>query len=103
MLGEISLTNDILKASLTHTLDWGLLSLVRSSPDTLRYENAVSVADGDYVSWHGRCSGSGQPAASIAADIVRMEYGRLAEHWDVLQDEATEAQSKSGLPMFAIA
>jgi hypothetical protein len=24
----------------------------------------------------------------------------LAEHWDVLQDEATEAESKSGLPMF---
>jgi predicted SnoaL-like aldol condensation-catalyzing enzyme len=24
----------------------------------------------------------------------------LAEHWDVLQDEATEAESQSGLPMF---
>src|SRR6266700_7178874 len=35
-----------------------------------------------------------------AADIVRIENGRLAEHWDVLQDEATKAQSKSGLPMF---
>jgi predicted SnoaL-like aldol condensation-catalyzing enzyme len=49
---------------------------------------------------HGRFSGNGQPAALIAADIVRMENGHLAEHWDVLQDEATEAQSKSGLPMF---
>ena len=29
-----------------------------------------------------------------------MENGRLAEHWDVLQDEATKADSKSGLPMF---
>ncbi len=29
-----------------------------------------------------------------------MEGGRLAEHWDVLQDEATAAESKSGLPMF---
>lgn len=78
----------------------GLFNLVRSLPDTLRYENAVIVADGDYVILHGRFSGNGQPAALIAADIVRMEYGRLAEHWDVLQDEATEAQSKSGLPMF---
>jgi predicted SnoaL-like aldol condensation-catalyzing enzyme len=34
------------------------------------------------------------------ADIVRIENGRLAEHWDVLQDEATKAESKSGLPMF---
>ena len=24
----------------------------------------------------------------------------LAEHWDVLQDEATRAESASGLPMF---
>jgi predicted SnoaL-like aldol condensation-catalyzing enzyme len=58
------------------------------------------VADGDYVILHGRFSGNGQPAALIAADVVRMAHGRLAEHWDVLQDEATEAQSKSGLPMF---
>ena len=36
----------------------------------------------------------------IAADIVRIENGRLAEHWDVLQHEATKAESKSGLPMF---
>jgi predicted SnoaL-like aldol condensation-catalyzing enzyme len=78
----------------------GLFNLVRSLPDTLRYENAVIVADGDYVILHGRFSGNGQPAALIAADIVRMENGRLAEHWDILQDEATEAQSKSGLPMF---
>jgi hypothetical protein len=35
-----------------------------------------------------------------AADIVRIENGRLAEHWDVLQDKATKAESKSGLPMF---
>jgi predicted ester cyclase len=29
-----------------------------------------------------------------------MKSGRLAEHWDVLQDEATKEESKSGLPMF---
>jgi hypothetical protein len=29
-----------------------------------------------------------------------MEDGVLAEHWDVIQDEATRAQSRSGLPMF---
>jgi predicted SnoaL-like aldol condensation-catalyzing enzyme len=78
----------------------GLFNLVRALPDTLRYEHAVIVAEGDYVVLHGRFSGNGQPAALIAADIVRLEAGRLAEHWDVLQDEATEAESKSGLPMF---
>jgi predicted SnoaL-like aldol condensation-catalyzing enzyme len=48
----------------------------------------------------GRFSGRGQGRAWIAADIVRMEDGRLAEHWDVLQDEATKEESRSGLPMF---
>ena len=36
----------------------------------------------------------------IAADIIRMEGGVLAEHGDVIQDEATAKESKSGLPMF---
>jgi predicted SnoaL-like aldol condensation-catalyzing enzyme len=29
-----------------------------------------------------------------------MEDGVLVEHWDVIQDEATEEQSKSKAPMF---
>jgi predicted SnoaL-like aldol condensation-catalyzing enzyme len=36
----------------------------------------------------------------IAADILRIQDGTLVEHWDVIQDEATEEQSKSGAPMF---
>jgi predicted SnoaL-like aldol condensation-catalyzing enzyme len=78
----------------------GLFNLVRTLPDTLRYENQLIVAEGDYVIAHGRFSGNGRPAAWIAADVVRVEDGKLAEHWDVLQDEATKAQSISGLPMF---
>ena len=78
----------------------GLFNLVRSLPDTLKYENQLSVAEGNYVIAHGRFSGMGRPAAWVAADIVRVEDGKLAEHWDVLQDEATKAQSVSGLPMF---
>ncbi|WP_378950114.1 nuclear transport factor 2 family protein [Mesorhizobium sp. ANAO-SY3R2] len=78
----------------------GLFNLVRGLPNTLRYEHRVILAEGDYVIVHGRFSGHGRPAAWIAADIVRVEGGKLAEHWDVLQDEATEADSVSGLPMF---
>jgi hypothetical protein len=40
------------------------------------------------------------PVNWIAADIVRMENGILVEHWDVIQDEVTSQESKSGLPMF---
>jgi predicted SnoaL-like aldol condensation-catalyzing enzyme len=79
----------------------GLFNLIRAAPDTLRYENQLILAEGDYVIAHGRFSGHGPEVAWIAADIVRFEDGKLAEHWDVLQDEATKAQSKSGLPMFA--
>lgn len=78
----------------------GLFNLIRSLPDTLRYENAHIMAEGDYVMLHGRFSGHGRPRSWIAADIVRMDDGRLAEHWDVLQDEATVDESKSGKPMF---
>jgi predicted SnoaL-like aldol condensation-catalyzing enzyme len=78
----------------------GLFDLIRSLPDTLRYENQLTVAEGNYVILHGRFSGSRRPVAWVAADIVRIEDGKLAEHWDVLQDEATKAQSVSGLPMF---
>jgi predicted SnoaL-like aldol condensation-catalyzing enzyme len=78
----------------------GLFNLIRNAPDSLRYEHQLIVAEGDYVIAHGRFSGIGRPVAWVAADIVRIENGRLAEHWDVLQDEATKAESKSGLPMF---
>lgn len=58
--------------------------LVRSLPDTLRYENQLIVAEDDCVTAHGRFSGSGRPAAWIAADIVRIENGKLSEPSDVL-------------------
>src|ERR1700738_430505 len=78
----------------------GLFDLVKSIPPTLKYEPGVIVADGDFVIVHGRFSGLGQPVNWIAADILRIEDGILVEHWDVIQDEATQEQSKSGLPMF---
>ena len=78
----------------------GLFNLVKSSPPTLKYEPGVIAADGDFVIIHGRFSGFGRAANWIAADIVRIKDGILVEHWDVLQDEATKEQSKSGNPMF---
>jgi predicted SnoaL-like aldol condensation-catalyzing enzyme len=78
----------------------GLFALIRGAPDALRYEHQLILAEGDYVIVYGRFTGTGSPVASVAADVVRIEDGRLAEHWDVLQDEATEAESKSGRPMF---
>ena len=94
----------------------GMSAFVRiadSSP-TSRYVRVVPLPDSCIAAisrWRNRVfqrsgprtcpsSGNGRPAARIAADIVRIEDGKLAEHWDVPQDEATRAQSVSGLPMF---
>jgi predicted SnoaL-like aldol condensation-catalyzing enzyme len=60
----------------------------------LKYEPGTIVAEGEFVIVHGRFSGFGQPVNWIAADILRMKDGILVEHWDVIQDEATEEQSK---------
>jgi predicted SnoaL-like aldol condensation-catalyzing enzyme len=78
----------------------GLFNLIKSLPTTLKYEPGVMVADGDLVIVHGRFSGFGSPVNWIAADILRISDGILVEHWDVIQDEASREQSKSGLPMF---
>jgi predicted SnoaL-like aldol condensation-catalyzing enzyme len=81
----------------------GLFDLIKSLPATLRYEHGAILAEGDLVIVHGRFSGHGRPRSWIAADILRIADGQLAEHWDVLQDEATEAESQSGRPMFGAA
>ena len=78
----------------------GLFNLIKSMPPTLKYEPGTIIAEGDLVIVHGRFSGIGQPVNLITADIVRIAGGMLAEHWDVVEDEATQQQSKSGLPMF---
>jgi len=78
----------------------GLFNLVKSIPQTLRYESGTVVAEGDFVILHGRFSGLGLPVNWIVADIVLVKDGIPVEHWDVIQDEATRESSKSGLPMF---
>ena len=78
----------------------GLFNLIKGIPPTLKYEPGMIVAEGDLVIVHGRFSGFGAPVNWIAADIVRIQNGILVEHWDVIQDEATEEQSISKQPMF---
>jgi len=72
----------------------GLFDLIKNLPPTLKYEVGTIVAEGDFVIVHGRFSGFGAPVNWIAADILRIEHGLLAEHWDVIQDEVSKA------PMF---
>ena len=78
----------------------GLFGLIKSTPPEMKYENSLIMAEGDMVMLHGRFSGLGLPANWIAVDIVRIENGLVAEHWDVIEDEVTREKSASGLPMF---
>jgi predicted SnoaL-like aldol condensation-catalyzing enzyme len=78
----------------------GLFGLIRSLPAELKHEAELIAAQGDLVIVRGRFTGHGQPAPWIAVDFVRVENGLLAEHWDVIEDEATREQSASGLPMY---
>ena len=74
----------------------GLFGLIKPMPAALRYENQLAAATGDFVILHGRFSGFG-PVAWVVADIVRMENGLLAEHWDVIQDVPTASANSNGM------
>jgi predicted SnoaL-like aldol condensation-catalyzing enzyme len=63
----------------------GLFNLIKGSPAPLKYEPGLIMAEGDFVIIHGRFSGTGLPRNWIAADVVRIADGVLAEHWDVLR------------------
>jgi predicted SnoaL-like aldol condensation-catalyzing enzyme len=78
----------------------GLFNLIKSLSPTLKYEPGIIVAEGDQVMIQGRFSGLDQSPARIAVDILRIVDGVLAEHWDVIEEEASPESSKSGLPMF---
>jgi pimeloyl-ACP methyl ester carboxylesterase/predicted SnoaL-like aldol condensation-catalyzing enzyme len=78
----------------------GLFNMVKGSPAELKYEHGLIMAEGDFVFLHGKYTNTGMPMNWIIVDIVRIENGILAEHWDVIQDESTKEQSKSGMPMF---
>lgn len=65
----------------------------------LTYEPGMAVAEGDLVMVHGRYTGWG-PKPMVAVDIFRLQDGKVVEHWDVLQEEVSPADTASGNAMF---
>jgi predicted SnoaL-like aldol condensation-catalyzing enzyme len=63
------------------------------------YELGMIVAQGDLVMAHGRYVGWA-PKPMVAVDIFRLANGKVAEHWDVMQEETPAEQTASGNPMF---
>ena len=68
----------------------------------LTYEPGMAVADGDLVMVHGRYAGWG-PKPMVAVDIFRVKDGKVVEHWDVMQEEVSAADTASGNAMFTTA
>jgi predicted SnoaL-like aldol condensation-catalyzing enzyme len=75
----------------------GIKGFVAALPPALSYEPGLVLEDGDLVMVQGRVRGFG-PTPSIRVDIVRLEDGRIVEHWDVSQEEVEP--TASGHPMF---
>jgi predicted SnoaL-like aldol condensation-catalyzing enzyme len=65
----------------------------------LMYEPGMAVAEGDLVMVHGRYTGWG-PKPMVAVDIFRLRAGKVVEHWEVLQEEVSPADTASGNAMF---
>jgi predicted SnoaL-like aldol condensation-catalyzing enzyme len=76
-----------------------LAGIVESLSDEVFYEPGLIVAEGDLVAVHGRIRGWAD-APQVVVDIFRVENGKLAEHWDVLQDEIGGDAARGGLSMF---
>ena len=74
--------------------------LIASLSKDFSYEPGMAVADGDLVMVHGRYVGWG-PKPMVAVDIFRVANGKVAEHWDVMQEEIPASATVSGNPMFS--
>ena len=76
-----------------------LKGLLTSLGPNAKAEFGLMIEEGDFVMVHGRYVGWG-PRPMIGVDIFRVQNGKIAEHWDVLQEEVSAAQSANGNPMF---
>jgi predicted SnoaL-like aldol condensation-catalyzing enzyme len=74
--------------------------LIPRLPKDFSYQPGMVVAEGDLVMVHGRYVGWG-PKPMIVVDIFRIEGGKVAEHWDVMQEEVPASDSANGNSMFS--
>ena len=76
-----------------------LRSLVADLSPAVHYEPGLIVAEGDLVAIHGRIRGWAD-VPQVVIDLFRIENGKLAEHWDVLQNEVPATTARGGIAMF---
>ena len=82
------------QAALTDTKDFDTAEKYLA-PDYKQHKPTKEIStDGDYVILHVHFIGiPGTPGRAIA-DIYRLREGKIAEHWDVVQDVPTTAAKR---------
>ena len=68
-----------------------------SQPDAVREVHRI-IVDGDLAAVHVRTRQNPQDRGFAIVDILRVENGKIVEHWDVIQ--AVPEQSANPHPMF---
>ena len=68
-----------------------------SQPDAVREVHRI-IVDGDLAAVHVRSRRNAEDRGFAIVDILRLENGRIVEHWDVIQ--AVPEQSANPHPMF---
>ncbi|UWX60610.1 nuclear transport factor 2 family protein [Chryseobacterium oranimense] len=66
----------------------------RYTPGTITENNEIVMIHGRYENWNGK--------NMIAMDLFRVSNGKIAEHWDVMQEEVEAENSANGNAMFPI-
>jgi predicted SnoaL-like aldol condensation-catalyzing enzyme len=79
----------------------GLKKVLSYLPKEFKYEMGIMAEVGEFVMVHGRATAWG-PKPLIVVDIFRVKDGKIAEHWDVMQEEVAAENTASKNPMFPI-
>jgi predicted SnoaL-like aldol condensation-catalyzing enzyme len=76
-----------------------LQAIVANLSQAVHYEPGLMVAEGEFVAIHGRIRGW-PDTPQVVVDLFRVEGGKLAEHWDAMQDEVPVESALGGIAMF---
>jgi predicted SnoaL-like aldol condensation-catalyzing enzyme len=76
----------------------GLKDILVNITPGFKWEPGILIESDDLVLAHSHVQGWG-PSPLIVVDIFRLEGGKIAEHWDVVQEEVPATKTASGNPM----
>lgn len=76
----------------------GLKNILEYIEPGFKWEPGIYIESNDLVLAHSQVHGWG-PSPLIVVDIFRLENGKIAEHWDIVQSEVEASKTASGNPM----